>query len=132
MDGIGPELPLNRTHKDGAYNMVISYKEQVKQNFKNLLLTSPGERIMNPDFGVGLRNYLFEPRSHSIPAIRQKIEQQVNKYMPYIRINQINFDAGLHNAEIIENSNILSIEVIYDVPSMNLQASLLLESEEIK
>ena len=132
MNGIGPELPLNRTHRDCVYSMVTSYKEEVKQNFKNLLLTSPGERMMNPDFGVGLRRYLFEPRSQAAPAIRQKIEQQVNKYMPYVRINQINFDVGLHGVDIVENSNILSIEIIYDVPSMNLQASLLLESEEIK
>ena len=131
MNGIGPELPLNRDHRNGTYTMVESYKEEVKQNFKNLLLTSPGERVMNPDFGVGLRNFLFEPRTHSIPLIRQRIERQTNKYMPYIRINRINFDAGQQNNDHLEDSNLLSIEVVYDVPSMNLQASLLLESEEI-
>mgnify|MGYP003354002300 CR=1 FL=1 len=33
---------------------------KMKQNFKILLLTNPGERVHFPKFGVGLRNYLFE------------------------------------------------------------------------
>jgi len=28
---------------------------------KNILTTSPGEKLLNPTFGVDLRNYLFEP-----------------------------------------------------------------------
>jgi hypothetical protein len=131
MNGIGPELPLSRDDKHGVYSLITSYKEEVKQNFKNLLLTSPGERMMNPSFGVGLRRFLFQPRAHSIPQIRQKIEQQTSKYMPYIRINHIDFDSGHHDPSLIEDSNILSIKIIYDVPSMNIQASIFLASEEI-
>ena len=132
MNGIGPELPLSRDDKSGAYSLINSYREEVKQNFKNLLLTSPGERMMNPDFGVGLRHFLFEPRSHSIPRIKQRIEQQTSKYMPYVKINNIDFDAGHHGDPVlVEDSNILSIKIIYDVPSMNLQSSIVLGSEEI-
>ena len=34
-------------------------KEQVKQNFRILLLTAPGERLTDSNFGVGLKNYLL-------------------------------------------------------------------------
>ena len=34
--------------------------EVIKQNFKNLVLTNPGERVMLTDFGVGIRRFLFE------------------------------------------------------------------------
>ena len=61
MDGIGPALPLQRDNKFGTYSLIDDYAKEIKQNFKNLLLTSPGERMMIPDFGVGLRSYLFEP-----------------------------------------------------------------------
>tara|TARA_Y100000034_G_C6845525_1_gene383000 strand:+ start:145 stop:543 length:399 start_codon:yes stop_codon:yes gene_type:complete len=131
MNGIGPELPLSRDDRFGVYSLITSYKEEVKQNFKNLLLTSPGERMMNPDFGVGLRHFLFEPRGHSVPQIRQRIEQQVGKYMPYLKINKIDFDAGHHDPAQAEDSNILSVKIMYNVPSMNLQSSITLESEEI-
>tara|TARA_R110000765_G_scaffold388006_1_gene480178 strand:+ start:422 stop:820 length:399 start_codon:yes stop_codon:yes gene_type:complete len=131
MNGIGPELPLSRDEKHGVYSLIVSYREEVKQNFKNLLLTSPGERMMNPDFGVGMRRYLFEPRQHAAPLIRQKIEQQVSKYMPYIRINKIDFDSGHFDPSSTEDSNILSIKIIYDIPSINVQSSIVLSSGEI-
>ncbi len=126
MDGIGPEVPLSRDHRHGVYALITTYKEEIKQNFKNLLLTSPGERVMNPDFGVGLRRYLFEFRDHSLPLIRQRIEQQVSKYMPFIRINKIDLNTDEMNTG---NPNIISIKIIYDVPNMNIQSSIILKGE---
>ena len=43
-----------------VFNSSFTTKEQVKSNLINLLLTTPGERLMNPTFGVGIRNLLFE------------------------------------------------------------------------
>ena len=60
MAGLTPKLPLALSSDDGAYQLIKTYKNLVKQNFKNLILTSPGERIMDPHFGVGIRNFLFE------------------------------------------------------------------------
>ena len=97
MDGIGARLPLERDDRFGNYDLVTSYVDEVKQNFKNLMLTSPGERMMDPDFGVGLRNFLFEQKDHVMPKIRQRIERQVRKYMPFIRINKILFN---HNNKV--------------------------------
>ena len=131
MNGIGPELPLSRDQKFGAYSLIESYKEQIKQNFKNLLLTSPGERIMNPDFGVGLRSFLFEPRVQLIPQIRQTITAQTNKYLPFIKINAINFNQSLRNPQDHSDSKILSVRIQYEVPSINLNTSIVLQGEDI-
>ena len=123
MNGIGAKLPLNRDDKHGNYSLITSYVEEVKQNFKNLLLTSPGERIMNADFGVGLRNFLFEPRNQAIPKIRQRIDGQVTRYMPFIRINKLQFNHNI-DPKRAEDSNVLSILIEYEVPSLNLSTSL--------
>ncbi len=131
MIGIGPQLPLARSREHGIYTLITSYKDEVKQNFKNLLLTSPGERMMDPQFGVGIRRFLFEPRVHMIPEIRQKIEQQVNKYMPFLVIRAIDFDTGHHDTQLLEDSNVLSVRITYDVPNINLQATIILQSEDI-
>ena len=130
MNGIGPQLPLSRDYRFGNYSLITSYNEEVKQNFKNLLLTSPGERMMNPDFGVGLRRYLFEPRSHSVGQIRQRVEAQVRKYMPFIKINKLLFDQG-KPAENLGGSPLLTILIEYEVPSLKLAASLILQSGDI-
>jgi phage baseplate assembly protein W len=54
MSSLGVKLPLARDASDG-YGMIKSFKTMIRQNFKMLLLTSPGERIMEPNFGVGLK-----------------------------------------------------------------------------
>ena len=131
MDGIGPQLPLNISTAAGAYTLITSYQEQVKQNFKNLLLTSPGERMMNPDFGVGIRTFLFEPKAQATPAIRQRIVGQVKKYMPFIHINNIKFDSGENLSESnFLDSPLLSIRIEYSVPSLNFNTELILQNEE--
>ena len=60
MYGVSPKLPLIVDDLDGHYGLTKTVREAVKQNFKNLILTSPGERVMDSNFGVGLRNFLFE------------------------------------------------------------------------
>ena len=59
MAGISPKLPLTRDRQDGfALNKTVL--DSIKQNVKMVVLTSPGERVMDPAFGVGVRRYLFE------------------------------------------------------------------------
>ena len=128
MEGIGPKLPLQRDVHFGNYDLITLYSEEVKQNFKNLLLTSPGERIMNPDFGVGLRNFLFEPKKTSMSLIRQRIEDQVRRYLPFIRINKLIFNEGV-DPKMADDSVVLSILIEYDVPSLNLESKISIESE---
>ena len=53
---IGVKLPFD---SPSVFTSTFTTKEQVKSNLINLLLTYPGERVLNPQFGVGLRNYLF-------------------------------------------------------------------------
>jgi len=130
MDGIGPKLPLQRDSRFGNYGLITSYAEEVKQNFKNLLLTCPGERMMIPDFGVGLRNFLFEPRNQAIPKIRQRVHGQVARYMPFVRINKMQFNHNIDPA-IVDDTNVLTILIEYEVPSINLSTSITLQSEDI-
>jgi len=130
MNGIGPKLPLQRDNVNGNYTLIVSYAEEVKQNFKNLLLTSPGERMMNPDFGIGLRSFLFEPEQKVSGMIRQKITSQVSRYMPFIRINKILFNHGI-DPDVAVDSNVLSIIIEYEAPSINLQETLTLQAEDI-
>ena len=130
MKGIGPELPLNRDDSQGLYSLVGDYRQEVKQNFKNLLLTSPGERMMNPDFGVGLRNFLFDPRPQVVSGLRQRIAQQVNKYMPFVKIARIQF-RGNESDELGAEAGLLSVLIQYEVPSLNLATSFELHREDI-
>ena len=47
--GYSPVIPLQRNAEDGFYVLTKTIAQNIQQNFKNLLLTSPGERVMIPD-----------------------------------------------------------------------------------
>ena len=113
MQGIGPLLPLTRDSSFGVFTLITDYETQIKQNFKNLVLTSPGERIMNTDFGVGIRNILFENYPTAKNIIKNRVESQVRKYMPFINIQNILFDTVDLDQVPLEERNILSVKIIF-------------------
>ena len=80
MAGLSPKLPLVLDRTNG-YALNTTYMDVVKQNFMGLVLTLPGERIMDPDFGVGIRQYLFEIDDDGIrSAVRTRIISQAAKF----------------------------------------------------
>lgn len=50
-----------------------NYEAHVEQMIRQVLLTSPGERINMPDFGCGLRRLLFAPNSTALAASAQLV-----------------------------------------------------------
>jgi len=90
--GISPALPLLYTKEDGPYGLNKNIKDALHQNFKHLLLTSKGERVMIPNFGVGLRSFLFRNFTPALlEEIRSEINRQVATYMPFIDVVEIEF-----------------------------------------
>lgn len=116
--GISPVIPLQRDDDDGFYSLTKNLAQNVQQNFKNLVLTAQGERVMVPNFGVGLRNYLFETNEvYTQSKITEKINQQKDKYMPFVNIDKIQFYG--------DDEQILAIEIVYSVPTADLYDLLL-------
>jgi len=119
MAGLSPKLPLVLDSEYGAYKVNKTYIEMVKQNFKHLLLTIPGERMMDPNFGVGLVKYLFEQDTVSVRGgISDIIEKQLKIYMPFIELLEINF-IGFED-HIEAEPGTLNMKIKYRVPDLNV------------
>ena len=120
MPGYSPLLPLVIDPDDGIA-LTKTYKQVANQNLKMLVLTIPGERVMEPEFGVGLKKYLFENAGVELEAsIQQKILEQVNKYLPYIEILGIDFnDTSTGGTDL--DRNILSVKIKYFVKPLDFQ-----------
>jgi phage baseplate assembly protein W len=100
-NGLSVKFPLSMSEK-GDFSLNENVKDMVKQNFKNLLLTIPGERIMIPDFGVGISKYLFEQNSYgALESVTSAINSQVSKYMPYIQIINIDTQSSEETEELV-------------------------------
>ena len=81
------------------------------------MLTSPGERIMDPEFGVGIRSYLFENNSVQTQGrIDARVRSQVQKYLPYINIESIQFDNIDVNPNVSEN--FLGVRILYTIKKL--------------
>ena len=90
-------LDLNKNATIGVafhlddYNMfkgTNTVAEQVKANLINLLLTVPGERINLPNYGVGLKNLLFEQQI-DLPILKEQIIKTTARYIPNIKIMDV-------------------------------------------
>ena len=132
MPGLSPKLPLHIDQIDG-YALNKDFKEVARQNLKMVILTNPGERIMIPDFGVGIRTYLFANATQTtFNTIRKRINNQVTKYLPYISIEDIKFlsernDFIQTNIEPTTSSNYLQIQIKFQIPSLFISDELTLE-----
>lgn len=121
MQGFSPKLPLIYDHTDdGVYALNKTLIDTIRQNLKMLLLTSPGERIMDSNFGVGIRRYLFEQDTFSVrEELQNKIATQVSLYLNFIIIEEIDISPPNSNDE-----NIMYLRIRYKVPSINTNDEL--------
>jgi uncharacterized protein len=62
----------------------------VRQSILIILDTEPGERVMRPDFGCGLRRYLMEPNTPATrAAIARDIETALGVWEPRIVVGAV-------------------------------------------
>ena len=79
---VGVAFPLDDVN---LFDGTQTIKEQVKSNLINVLLTEAGERINEPNFGVGLKGLLFEQNINK-EGLDDVINQQINFYIPQIEL----------------------------------------------
>lgn len=85
---VGIKLPFNQK---GIFGVNYTTQDQVKTNLTNFMLTSPGERVYNLNYGAGLRELLFSP-GDNINEIRQRIIDRITVYFPQIKLLNLDFN----------------------------------------
>ena len=124
--GLSVKLPMVTSAVFGAYDLNTTFEEVARQNLKMLILTVPGERIMDPSFGVGLKRYLFEFNgAQTYSAISSKIHEQVAKYLPYISITNLNFSIPEGNPDLYPNT--MALRISFNIIPLATAAALEIE-----
>tara|TARA_R100000008_G_scaffold18340_3_gene9220 strand:- start:11148 stop:11522 length:375 start_codon:yes stop_codon:yes gene_type:complete len=117
--GFSVKLPLQYDSEDGPYRLTKTLAENIKQNFKNLVLTNPGERIMDPSFGVGFSRVLFEQYSAElIEELQGRLYEQTARYLPYINISDVRTSF---------EEQVLYIQIKYFVESLKIADNLMVD-----
>ena len=82
---IGVAFPLD---EENMFSGTETVAEQIKANLLNLLLTYPGERVNLPNYGVGIKNLLFE-QSIDLEGLKDTIQNQINTYISSVTLQNI-------------------------------------------
>ncbi len=101
-----------------AFTSNYQTKDAIKNNLINYLLTNPGERIENPTFGAGLREYIFtQIESNSFDFIKEDLQAKIVENFP---------DVLLEDIEVLQsvNSNTIQINITYSIPNTGINDTL--------
>jgi phage baseplate assembly protein W len=101
--------------QDFLKDIQASYDEEaVKNSVKNIFLTSPGDKILNPTFGIDLKRFLFEPIDDFISQIiKDEIETKLPIMEPRLVVDDVKVDAD-------EDENQYNIYLKIDVPTLSI------------
>ena len=98
-----PMTPVGE-HRNLQY---LDGPEKVRQSIWLILQTEPGERIMRPSFGCGLRRYLMKPNNSATwSGIKRDIERALNSWEPRIRLQEVKVTGG-------DEANVALISISY-------------------
>jgi phage baseplate assembly protein W len=98
---------------------LASYEEDVRQAIQIILATNPGERVMRPEFGAGLRDFVFEPADIStLHRIETRVEEALIDWEARIDVLAVSTTID----PVLKNS--ISIQISYRVRATNSVANL--------
>ena len=80
--GVGWAFPPVAANGDLA---TAAYETDIQQSIRIILGTAPGERVMRPDFGAGLKTLIFEPMNTTTAALAQyNVQRALTQWEPRI------------------------------------------------
>lgn len=118
--GIGVAIPFSTP---GVFQTVYTTQEQVKYNLINFILTDPGERVFDPNFGLGLRRKLFEQMTvSSIEDIQDSIISGIENY--FVNVQVLNLTIKPY-----PDSNTIAINFSYRVVNTGVEDQIIINVE---
>ena len=115
---IGIKTPMELGYGNaGPFKMHTQLEAQIKDNFRNMLLTNHGDRLMLDDFGANLEGLAFEllTEAGDTQAIN-RIRKTTSKYIPFINlltfepVQKANEDSGIAS---------VGVRVTYTIPTIS-------------
>lgn len=114
--GTGWSFPPAFDNVGGNMEMVTGVQD-ISESLHILLSTSLGERIMRPDYGCNLKDYVFDPMNVSMEAyIKKLVEDAIIYFEPRITLEKVSVD-------FIETEGVMWIKVDFRVDATNSRAN---------
>jgi phage baseplate assembly protein W len=92
--GRGWEFPVRPDEREGKLEY-LGGPEKVRQSIFIILDTEPGERIMRPSFGCGLRRYLMKTNTTATRAlIEREVAHALKAWEPRVDLRSVEVTPG--------------------------------------
>ncbi len=92
--GLNVDYPITKA-SGPIFKQTFTTLDARKSNLHILFRTIPGERVMNPDYGIGIHRYLFENMTPELQdELETEIVNQINRYIPDINIDNLIVNLG--------------------------------------
>lgn len=89
--------PLDSVDADGALPWARD-DQSIREVMLNILLTRPGERLMRPDFGAGLLNFVHQPNNETTRnLIAGVVRKSLQQWEPRVLIDGIEVETSPHS-----------------------------------
>lgn len=93
--------------------------DSVRDVLWNILLTSPGERLMRPEFGAGIRQFIHQPNNETTRRlIAEQAMKAIQKWEPRIQVLELRVD---NSAEAL---NEVTLRILYQIKQTGEHNSL--------
>ena len=116
--GIGWKFPVKVNNFTGKI-LMSEYEEDIQESIWIILATSPGERVMQPDFGCGIHNFVFATLSMAtLGLVESSVREALIRWEPRIDLNQVKVIA------VPETLGKLEVNINYRVRTTNNELNL--------
>jgi phage baseplate assembly protein W len=112
-----PAPPTGRRRNDIAFPFRIDrrgrtadagYDDHVRDMIEQLLFTSPGERVMRPDFGCGLLDLVFAPAGPELAsALQLSVQAALQRWLGDV--------IEVASLDVVSEENVVRVELAYTV-----------------
>tara|TARA_Y100000310_G_scaffold342572_1_gene446373 strand:- start:3557 stop:3991 length:435 start_codon:yes stop_codon:yes gene_type:complete len=109
---IGIRLPLDKGNDVvGYFESTYTTFDATRENIRNLMLTNKGDRVFQPNLGMGLRRLLFENITDDLKVmITDDIKNNIATWLPYVTIKSIDLQSSEDDIHVDRNKIKINIE----------------------
>ena len=116
--GLGWNFPVG-LGDDGQVKLASDAEEGISQSIWMILGTSPGERVMRPDFGCGIHDMVFGVNNAAtVSGVAGAVRQALTTWEPRIDVLDV------YAAPDSSRPGLLAIEINYQVRATNSRFNL--------
>jgi len=115
--GIGVNLPFS---EGNGFTPNYTTAESIRYNLINYFLTNPGERPGNPQFGGGLRRFIFSQiNQNNLEFLKEDVQTKITNEFPSVLVKELNV---LGNPD----ENEVTVQIFYAIEDTNIEDEVIL------